>query len=477
MNFSQDTISYLKNLKSSFCNNNNEKSLKKQSQQTFNSLYFEQKKQARIKHNKDLKININFSKSSTDISNKNYTSPTVIEKITNKKNSFSKFLKKKINCIRSLSIERQANRGADKLKYADKIFQIFNPAVLSELNDIINSPNIETLKYILPYLLLENYKKETVVERLKSLKCLQGDKKDFNKQENAVLNKKVIPEEIINDKKVDSKHNDNNRFSLQNNNYYLKKDKKNFRNTENVLQAFSDDSLNMKQHLKTSFHSGENLCSTQNVSVKKKFRQFSEISPDYFSLKSKNSYTSGPQISSYSNNGNTKNILLKRDNDCSIMTNDLTRQQLDNLKIDIPSNEKIVCFNKNKLEKKLLNYETPTCKINHSESFRNWFENSYSSNEIPRENSYNFYLKNNIDFENNQMKAKIVQSIPNSRIQNNRIILNHNNSTNRQSTIENSRDLKDLIIFDNPSDKMKQNSPPEVGSKCTFFFEKKVMKK
>ena len=55
-----------------------------------------------------------------------YNKISGLDRIKHKKNKIGKFFKNKIDFIRSLSIERRSNKETDKLRYVDKVFQIFN---------------------------------------------------------------------------------------------------------------------------------------------------------------------------------------------------------------------------------------------------------------------------------------------------------------------------------------------------------------
>ena len=309
MNFSQDTISYLKNLKLSFYN-------KQQPQNVVYSTDFEQKQ-------KPVR-GVILSQSATFISNK----ISGLDRIKHKKNKIGKFFKSKIDFIRSLSIERRSNKETDKLRYVDKVFQIFNPDVLSELNDIINSPNIETLKSILPYLLIDNNKKTSCIDKLKILKYLQN--------ENAIIKSKKDGNSTKNVK--DSKLDKGCSFKIKE--IYLSQDKQKYKAKKN----FSDDSLNLNKQ-SNQFEAGDSLNKMKKSDKNETLKESAEPTPDYFSLHSKSSF-----LNEVNKSGDFATKIDKRSS-----TLDDVRYQLDNLKLDIPSNED---NNKKKTEKKSFNFET-----------------------------------------------------------------------------------------------------------------------
>jgi hypothetical protein len=428
MNFSQDTISYLKNLKSSFCSNNNNKSNKSFKQQPQKSLFSMDLEQLQNQPVRDVILSQNKSSG--------------LERIINKKNKFGKFLKNKINFIRSLSIERRPNKEIDILQYADKIFQIFKPDVLSELNDIIHSPNIDTLKYILPYLLADDKSKTCCIEKLKNLKHLQNEntKMQIRNDNNS---------KILSDSKLE------NRCSFKDKETFLSQDKKQHK----IKNEFSDDSLDLKK-TRHNLEAGDIFKKPKNSLVEKKIKEFSEPIADYFSLESKSSFINNV------NSGDSKKIDKRRS------TFDDVRHHLDRLKISIPLHEE---NNYKKAEKRSLNFETPICKLNHFVNFNtNLTENKDDHiNRIKSKNQFNAEVQNSIG----EQRFGCCKKTSNSKIAFKRNLSQHsfydskidqcsqNNSSKSQSKVENIQAFKDLIVFDNQNTSKNKKSNKFVVNK------------
>lgn len=107
-----------------------------------------------------------------------------------KKNMFTRLIKSKINFARSLSIDSRSNQKSktsssnnhheELNKHIDKILDLFSRPVLTQINEIVNSPNVDALKYILPYLLTENNESQTFEQKLSNIKLQQSEMYKIN---------------------------------------------------------------------------------------------------------------------------------------------------------------------------------------------------------------------------------------------------------------------------------------------------------
>ena len=443
MNFSQDTVSYLKNLKQNLCNNNRKKN-GKFSEDNFGCLGDNNKKQFKFDVSKFPKSGVKLSHSATNLSeNAEKVRPV-------KKSSLGKFLKSKMNFIRSLSIERRSHTSHESAKYIDKIFEIFNPAVLSELNEIINSPNIETLKYILSYLLLDKNGKETCLQKLLSLKRCQNEKmqeeslshkkKDFDK-----INKNDCQLEKPSITSREKCNSDNNSNSLQSDEFYLNNhsepyNPKELMKKENNCKNWSIDSLDiLHESHKTELEEYNDKLSKTFFKKKLKETKFVEPLPDYLLCLQKNSSLKESRINrnNFEHGYFAKNLSLNSDD-----------KQLNSLKIEIPSNEE---NNKNLIRnnftykaKKTLDFEAPTCKINHLENRRSVAVEKFDDEESNKSKTSR-QIYSNIQFHENKIHEPMtcITKKP-SQISN-----NFDENSRSQSLMENVKIIQDLITFEN----------------------------